>query len=156
MLFLVIIITIKQSCHALNHWECQIQNECFPNVSSQINRRLLGKSGTYWLRFDFSLSLLFYLCLHCQVVKLFHHKQETCAWWHSRCGAHVFTKCLFINLISSWAHRLLMEEPETEEWSLQIFPSRVATISQALLSHLSGWRLLSFIPVLTSYPFLLD
>ena len=43
MLFLVIRITIKQSCHALSHWECQIQNVCFPTVSSQINRHLWGE-----------------------------------------------------------------------------------------------------------------
>lgn len=157
MLFLVIIIAHKQSCYALSNWECQIQNVCFPNMSAQIKKhlgegRIRDILAMIWL-FPLAGFVLFCFVFLVEVVKLSHHsRQETCVWWHSRCGAHVLTKCLFINLISTYDHRLVMQQVEdTEGWTPRNWPSPTVTVSLGL-HLLTGKSHLSFIRHLLALP----
>ena len=127
----------------------------FECVSLQINTHLWQEIKDILALIRLSPLAVFCLCILI-VVKLFHHnRQDTCAWWHSRCAAHVLTKCLFINLISTYDHRLVMQELEAGAWTLQNRPSSMVNVPLGPI----GFRLLtvkshlSFTPTLTSWPY---
>lgn len=128
----------------------------FESVLPQINEHCGGQSRAYWLQFDFSLLHFFSFASSLFSGKtVHHHRREACAWWHSRCVAHVLTKCLFINLISAYDHRLVMQELDAGAWTLQHHPAATVDVSLGLIHlHLLTVKThLSFIPVVTSWPY---
>ena len=157
MLLLVIIITIKQSCHTLSNWECQTQKCVLLNLCHhKLTSTVVGNQGRIGYNSTFPSCSFFPLRLRCLTVKPFHHnRQEACAWWHRRCVARVLTKCLFINLISTYDHRLVMQELEAGAWTLEHHSTATVNVSLGLIHlHLLTVKThLSFIPVVTSWPY---